>query len=59
MTTEKSEASITVVKKYGELTHRELFKVRGEHVWQNSPAEAVRCYHKAKAFWAEYHSKRK
>ena len=55
MTTEKSDQNtMVVVKKYGEVTRRELFKVRGDHVWQPSVAEALRCHKVNKQFWENY-----
>lgn len=57
MTTEKSEASIRVVKKYGAVTGKEMFRVKGDpNAWCTSVDDAVRQYHRCREYWEKYHS---
>lgn len=48
---------ITVVKKYGAATGKEMYKVRGdENGWCSTPQEAVERHHRCNDFWAKYYA---
>ena len=57
MTGEKSEASIRVVRKRGELTGTDLYQVQGSGgPWYPSAAEAVDVHERVTKFWGKYYA---
>lgn len=57
MMAEKSDQSIRVIKKYGTVTGKEMFRVKGDvNGWCASPQAAVDQYYKCQAYWKNYHS---
>ena len=57
MTMEKSDQSIRVVKRYGAVTGKEMFRVKGDpNAWCSTVEAAVSQYHRCKDYWEKYHS---
>lgn len=57
MTAEKSEASIRVVKKFGECTGTELYQVQGSSgPWYTTASEAVDVHYRVTKFWEKYYA---
>lgn len=55
----EAQGQPVVIRKNGEVTGREMFKVRGDHVWSHSINEALRVHRVTTAFWVNYFKDKK
>lgn len=56
---EKSDQSIRVIKRYGAITGKEMFRVKGDpNGWCASPQAAIDQFHRCNHWWQNYHSQK-
>lgn len=51
-----NKENIRVIKKYGVITGKEMFKVKGDpNAWCDSPQSAINQHYRCAAWWDNYH----